>query len=343
MKVIGIVSVLLGLLTLVSCQHEQQVPDIQDILPSDSIELEIGHQRNLFVYDDKLFVIDTQTIDGAVQVYDLNTLQFLFSFGYGKQNLKENYGTNSVSHIDFYEVNGEERVDLMVFNEKIITYNYDAVMRDKYAAKPLMERIVLGKFPRILQIIKVNNGYISTGIRTEGKFLLFTDSLEEVKFVGSYRPKADKYISDTVHIMANYGETSVSPDRKYLADCVTIAPILTLYELTDGDMRKRWEYLKEEIDYEPIEDFAFVPKSTAGYGSTTFSEKYVYALYIGEPDEDEVGHYRREVHVFDIETGELVKNYLLSRPSLDILWNDGKLYVLTYDINPVVLVYNLEE
>ncbi|MBO7418507.1 MAG: hypothetical protein J6U14_06185 [Bacteroidaceae bacterium] len=343
MKRIGIVGMMFCMLALFSCQQRLQVPEMEVIMPADSIDLEIGHHKSMQVYDDKLFVIDTQTIDGAVQVYDLNTLQFLFSFGYGKQNLNENYGTNSVSHIDFYEVNGEERVDLIVFNEKIITYSYDAVMREKYAAKPLMERIVHGKFPHILQVIKVSNGYISTGIRTEGKFLLLTDSLEEVKYAGSYRPKVDKFVSDTVHIMANYGEVRVSPDRKYLADCVTIAPVLTLYELTDGDMRKRWEYLKEEIDYEPIEDFAFVPKSKSGYGSTTFSEKYLYALYIGEPDEDEVGHYRREVHVFDIETGELVKQYLLSRPSLDVLWNDGKMYALTYDINPVVQVYNLEE
>ena len=343
MKGIGIVSVLLGLLALVSCQHEQQVTDIQEIVPSDSIELEIGDHKGLYVHEGKLFVIDNQSIDGAVQVYDLNTRQFLFSFGHGKQNLKDNYGTNSVSHIDFYEVYGEERIDLMAFNEKIITYSYDVVMQDKYAAKPLMERIVHGKFPHILQILKTDSGYISTGIRTEGKFLLFTDSLETVKFTGSYRSKANQFTSDTVHIMANFGDVSLSPDRRYLADCVTIAPILTLYELIDWDLQKRWEYIREEMDYEPVEDYAFVSKSTMGYSSTAFSGKYLYALYIGEPEDDEIGHYRREVHVFDILTGEMVKQYLLDRPSKDIVWHKGWLYVLTYERSPIVQFYNLEE
>ena len=340
MKEIGIVGLLLGLLALVSCQHEQQVTDIQEIVPSDSIEVEIGRQNNLFVYDDKLFVTDTKSMDGAIQVYDLNTNQFLFSFA----NEMDLYiDTNQVSHLDFYEVNGEERVDIYVFNRKIVTYNYEAILREKYKAKPLMERNVHEKFPHILQILKTDSGYISTGIRTEGKFLLFTDSLETVKFTGSYRSKANQFTSDTVHIMANFGDVSLSPDRRYLADCVTIAPILTLYELIDWDLQKRWEYIREEMDYDPVEDYAFVPKSTMGYSSTAFSGKYLYALYIGEPEDDEIGHYRREVHVFDILTGEMVKQYLLDRPSKDIVWHKGRLYVLTYEQSPVVQIYKLEE
>lgn len=340
MKVIGIVSVLLGLLTLVSCQHEQQVPDIQDILPSDSIELEIGHQRNLSVYDDKLFVTDTKSIDGAIQVYDPNTQQFLFSFG---TEMELYLDTNQVSHLDFYEVDGEVRVDVYVFNRKIVTYSYEAILQEKYKAKPLMVRNVHDKYKHFGRFCKTKNGYVITEAHPEGKFLLLSDSLVLLKYVGNYRPKPDESYGDVAHALANWGYIMLSPDKRYLVDCLTMAPIITLYELTDSDMVKRWEYIEEELNYVPIEDDNVIPNLKEGYISATFSEKYLYALYGNEPEDDEIGHYRREVHVFDILTGEMVKQYLLDRPSKDIVWHKGWLYVLTYERSPIVQFYNLEE
>ena len=340
MKEIGIVGLLLGLLALVSCQHEQQVTDIQEIVPSDSIELEIGRQNNLFVYDDKLFVTDTKSMDGAIQVYDLNTNQFLFSFA----NEMDLYiDTNQVSHLDFYEVNGEERVDIYVFNRKIVTYNYEAILQEKYKAKPLMERNVHEKFPHFGLFSKTKNGYIITEAHPEGKFLLLSDSLELLKYAGNHRPKANESYGDVVHALANWGYISLSPDKRYLADCLTMAPIITLYELTENDMVKRWEYVEEELNYVPFDENNFMPNIKYGYVSASFSERYLYALYGDEPEDDEVGHYRKEVHVFDIQTGEMVKQYLLDRPSLEIVWHKGRLYVLTYEQSPVVQIYKLEE
>lgn len=340
MKGIGIVSVLFGLLAMVSCQHEQQVPDIQEIVPSDSIELEIGYQRNLFVYDEKLFVTDTKAIDGAIQVYDFNTQQFLFSFG---TEMELYLDTNQVSHLDFYDVDGEVRVDVYVFNRKIVTYSYEAILQEKYKAKPLMVRNVHDKFKHFGQFCKTKNGYVITETHPEGKFLLLSDSLELLKYVGNYRPKPDESYGDVAHALANWGYIMLSPDKRYLVDCLTMAPIITLYELTDSDMVKRWEYIEEELNYVPIEDDNVIPNLKEGYISATFSEKYLYALYGNEPEDDEIGHYRREVHVFDIQTGEMVKQYLLDRPSQDIVWHKGRLYVLTYEQSPIVQFYKLEE
>ena len=331
---------LFGLLAMVSCQHEQQVPDIQEIVPSDSIELEIGYQRNMFVYDDKLFVTDTKAIGGVVQVYDLHTQQFLFSFG---TEMELYLDANQVSHLDFYEVDGEVKVDVYVFNRKIVTYSYEAILQEKYKAKPLMVRNVHDKFKHFGQFCKTKNGYVITETHPEGKFLLLSDSLELLKYAGNYRPKPDESYGDVAHALANWGYIMLSPDKRYLVDCLTMAPIITLYELTDSDMVKRWEYIEEELNYVPIEDDNVIPNLKEGYISATFSEKYLYALYGNEPEDDEIGHYRREVHVFDIQTGEMVKQYLLDRPSQDIVWHKGRLYVLTYEQSPIVQFYKLEE
>ena len=81
--------------------------------------------------------------------------------------------------------------------------------------------------------------------------------------------------------------------------------------------------------------------------SVSFSDRYLYALRAGEPEDDEVGNYEREVHVFDIQTGEIVCKYLLDRPCIEIAVDadTGRLYALNDYDSPesLVLVYYISE
>ena len=184
--------------------------------------------------------------------------------------------------------------------------------------------------------------YEKTNEPQGGKFAILDDSLQFIKYTGSLRPKPQADISDNVHNLANYGFQGLSPNRRYLADCISAAQILTLYELKEGDMQKKWEYVVEELDYVPTSNSTFVAKSKEGYSHASLTNEFVYALLVGEAEDDEIGHYEREIHVFDIQTGELVAHYLLDRPTRNFLVKDGKLYTIPDSSQAQILVYDLK-
>ena len=357
LSVIGLCWVLM----MVSCHHQQEENAWVELVPSDSIELDMGMPVELYLLHDMLFVIDTRYYDNFIQVFDLPTKQYLFSFAsYGDEFGK----CLSASLLDFYTEDGEEKVELYDFNTKMLTYDFASLLRDKNKAMPEQERKVWEEYPFVWNVYKTNEGYVASGkfyyeretliqengtIRYEktdepqgGKFALLNDSLQFVKYVGTMRPKPQPDISDNVHNLANYGFQGLSPNRRYLADCISAAQILTLYELKEEDVVKQWEYVAEELDYVPMGLSSFVAKSKEGYSHASLTNELVYALLVGEAEDDEIGHYEREIHVFDIQTGEIVTHYLLDRPTRNILVKDGKLYTIPDSPETQILVYDLK-
>ena len=65
---------------LTSCESEKAGRNELHIVATDSIELDLGEPRALYGNGNMLFVIDRKAIDNFVQVYDLKTKDFLFSF-----------------------------------------------------------------------------------------------------------------------------------------------------------------------------------------------------------------------------------------------------------------------
>ena len=346
---------------MVSCHHQPDENAWVKLVPSDSIELDMGMPVELYLHNDMLFVIDFRYYDNFIQVFDISTKQYLFSFAsYGDEFGK----FLSASLLDFFTEDGKEKVELYDFNTKMLTYDLATLLRDKNKAMPEKEREVWDSFPFVWNVYKANKGYVATGkfyyerealiqengtIRYEktgepqgGKFALLNDSLQFVKYVGTMRPKPQPEISDNVHNLANYGFQGLSPNRRYLADCISAAQILTLYELKEGDMQEKWEYVAEELDYVPTSTSSFVAKSKEGYSHASLTNESVYALLVGEAEDDEIGHFEREIHVFDILSGELVSHYLLDRPTRNLLVKDGKLYTIPDSSQAQILVYDLK-
>ena len=348
-------------LAMVSCHHQPKENAWVELVPSDSIEMDMGLPVEVYLHNNMLFVIDIRYYDNFIQVFDISTKQYLFSFAsYGDEFGK----CLSASLLDFYVEDGEEKVELYDFNTKMLTYNLSSLLRDKNKAMPEQERNVWGEYPFVWNVYNTNEGYVASGkfyyerktliqendtIRYEktsepqgGKFAILDDSLQFIKYTGSLRPKPQADISDNVHNLANYGFQGLSPNRRYLADCISAAQILTLYELKEGDMQKKWEYVVEELDYVPTSNSTFVAKSKEGYSHASLTNEFVYALLVGEAEDDEIGHYEREIHVFDIQTGELVAHYLLDRPTRNLLVKDGKLYTISDSPQAQILVYDLK-
>ncbi|MBO7418505.1 MAG: hypothetical protein J6U14_06175 [Bacteroidaceae bacterium] len=348
------------LLIMASCHSHQEEEDAWEILmPADSIELDMGLPIDLYLHDSLLFVVDYRCYDNFIQVFRMPAGQYLFSFvpqgdAYGK--------CMSASQFDFFTEDGVEKVSVCDFGYKILTYNLSTLLRDKNRAMPEREQRFWDEFPFIWNVYMTNDGYVASGkfyyernslivngkvIEEDdvgphgGKFAIMNDSLQIIGYAGSLRPKSRPDIVDNVHNIANYGSQGLSPNRRYLADCISAAPILTLYELKDRDMEKKWEYVEEELDYMPTGISSFVEKNKAGYSHVSLTDELVYALLVGEAEDDEIGHFEREIHVFDIQSGEIVHKFLLDRPTRNIFVKDGKLYTIQDHQDAKVFVYDL--
>ncbi|MBO7418853.1 MAG: 6-bladed beta-propeller [Bacteroidaceae bacterium] len=330
---------ILYVVVAVSCSHINRTDAFESLYASDSINLELSDPGAIYIHGDYLFLIDRKAISDYIQVYDIRKKEFLFSFAPMGQGPGEYVSLASMS---FYEQEGTELVDLYDFNHKVCTYLLDDIMEKRESVIPFKEKFVNDTGLTILNLYKTRNGYISTGMFPEGRFGLLSDTMMSLGFTGSYRKKPNESISDEVHFMASYGLQYLSDDKQYLADCVTTASVLTLYELRGQDVIKKWEYLIEELDYEIEADIVPVRKSSRGYVSVSFSSEYVYAIYSGESPEIPDA-YGNEIHVFDLDNGELVKKLILDRKSSHIVVDEhnGKMYIETDYPEPVVLIYDL--
>ncbi len=330
---------ILYVVVAVSCSHINRTDAFESLYASDSINLELSDPGAIYIHGDYLFLIDRKAISDYIQVYDIRKKEFLFSFAPMGQGPGEYVSLASMS---FYEQEGTELVDLYDFNHKVCTYLLDDIMEKRESVIPFKEKFVNDTGLTILNLYKTRNGYISTGMFPEGRFCFLSDTMMPLGFTGSYRKKPNESISDEVHFMASYGLQYLSDDKQYLADCVTTASVLTLYELRGQDAIKKWEYLIEELDYEVEADIVPVRKSSRGYVSVSFSNKYVYAIYSGEPA-DNPDAYGKEIHVFDLDTGSLVNKYNLERKSSHIVVDEGKgkMYIESDFPEPVILVYEL--
>lgn len=327
--------------TLISCESNKAGRDGLHIAATDSIELELGEPRAIYVYRNRLFVIDRKAIDNFVQVYDLKTKDYLFSFAPMGQGPGEFSSLNSIS---IYNADDAVRLSLYDFGNKIATYDFSEVLSAKEEVMPINVMYVSDTGLRMYGLSKTNNGYIASGRFRDGKFALLNDSLELLKFTGEYRKKPKSSYPEEVHFMANYGRQYFSEDRHYMADCVTAASLLTLYEMKGNDLIKQWEYVIEDLNYDVEAGAVPVYKSNRGYASVSIGNKYVYAIYSGEPamTPDFCG---KEVHVFDKMTGEMTKKFMLDRRSSHIVVDEDsrKMYIESDFPEPVVLIYDIPD
>ncbi len=326
-------------IAMTSCDRDRTGRDNLLVVATDSIELELGEPKEMYKYGDYLFVIDRKAIDNYVQVYDLKSKDFLFSFAPMGQGPGEFSSLNSLS---VYNAGDAIRLSLYDFGNKIADYDFNEVMSVKEYSMPINVMHVSDTGLRMYGLSKTGNGYLASGRFKDGKFVLLNDSLELIKFTGEYRKKPKPSFPENVHFMANFGSQYFSEDRRFMADCVTAASLITLYEVKGNDLVKQWEYVLEDLDYDVEAGAVPVYKSKRGYASVSIGSKYVYAIYSGEPamTPDFCG---KEVHVFDIHTGELVKKFMLERRSSHIVVdeNKGKMYIETDFPEPVVLIYDL--
>lgn len=324
----------LGISVLYSCQQVSDTQIVMDIVPKDSIVLELGLQTEMEHIGNKLYVLNVLSEDNLIETYDTSSGEFLGNFA------PKGSGPNEYVLIDNVDVYKD---DLLLFDlsSKKIDYYNTAISG---FLEPDRHVTMEGNDYRLWNMSKTAMGYLASGVFPEGKFALFSDSLELLGYAGSFRPKPMESIDDDVHALANYGTQKLSRDKRYMADIIYNANILALYEVKTNELVKKWEYVGDELNYKVSGGGAITNVNKMGYISVSVSSGYVYALYSGEEDDpDALTPYGQEVHVFDSSNGNMIAKYRLDRRSFSIDVDEGnsKMFVLSHFPEPVVLIYEL--
>ena len=325
------------LVLLVSCaRNGNQMRQETNIEVADSIELELGLPYRMVTSKGLLFLSDAMGHEQLVQVYDINSRQYLFSFA------DKGSGPNEFILIDNMSLADDRIILFDTGSRKMGSFTFEDLIKDKDGVKPYAIESFASDSLRIFNINKIDNGFVATGMFEEGKFALLTDSFKVIGYEGEYRNKLNATVDISKHIMANHGAQFLSNNKCYMADIIYGASILSLYELNNMAISKVWEYVGDELDYTVRGNGVIVNNKNVGYISAFINGDYVYALYSGETEnDDEIAPYGQSIHIFDINTGNMLESCNLNRRCFAIDTDGQRLFVLSHLPEPVVLIYEL--
>ena len=335
-------------LAVVSCGQSnnkkvdlEKIAQFGDLTEIDSLSLFLGLPTTIKLFDNKLFIVDMFDEEKMVKIYDLEKKETLLSFAKKGEGPYEYLHVNDV---DIYK-DSEGRVKINIFDPvsaKLGVYDYDSLltMNNNYLPKMILS---INKDIRFHEILKINEGYLATGLTTEGKYTFLSDSLKITGYFGKYRPKPQAGISDMSHIIANYGKSVLSCNRDLLIEIIYNASVLSCYDVKKTGMTQRWESVIHELDYR-MDGTSIINKAPMGYLSAYIGEDKIYALYSGEADDmDAVATYGKEIHVYS-NTGNLIGRYSISKSAFTFCIDEktNKMYVLSHVPEPNITVYDMD-
>lgn len=325
-----------------SCSKNEQDNLVETINanPFDSISISMELPSGINIYDNKLFITDLFSSDSLIIVYDLLKNQIVSSFGKKGEGPEEFL---HISNIDFF-TNKDGNCNISLFDpvkQRMVTYN---IAEHNYNFANISKSEVAFKNigNRLHECYNTAFGFLGTGFIEGKKYLTCSDSLTDIEYQGLYRPKPNKSIPESTHIIANYGKTIVSKNKDMFIEIIYNTPVISLYRIENDKIRKSWEYLIKEQDYEVI-DGSIKNKTPMGYLSASFGDNQIYALYSGEYDsQDEIASYGKEIHIFNYN-GELKKKVIIDIPAfqLDVDEKSETLYILSHLPEPIIRKYNL--
>lgn len=334
-------------LTMVSCGQSnnkkvdlEKITQLGDLAEIDSLSLFLGLPTIVKLFDNKLFIVDMFDEGKIVKIYDLEKKEILLSFA---KKGEGPYEYLHVNNIDIYR-NSDSRVKISLFDpvsSKLGVYDYDSllIMNNNYLPKMILSK---NKDVRFHEILRINEGYLATGLTTEGKYTLLSDSLKIIGYFGKYRPKPQAGISGMSHIIANYGKSVLSRNKDLLIEIIYNASVLSCYDVKKTGITQRWESVIHELDYR-MDGTSIINNAPIGYLSAYIGDDKIYALYSGEADDmDAVATYGKEIHVYSY-TGNIIGRYSISKPAFAFCIDEkaDKIYVLSHVPEPNITVYDM--
>lgn len=224
---------------------------------------------------------------------------------------------------------------------KILTYDMKALVSSEHGI-PTVKK--LESENRYYNICKLSKGYAALGLFEDHKFDILDDSTKLSGKYGEYLKNKKKAGSAMTNATANYGKSAVSPNRKLLVNVTYAAGVLRFYNADGNGLRHVKDAVVSPMDY-TVKGDDYVNESGMGFLSAAISDKYVYAVYSGEKENNDSpvpsGKY---VYKYDY-SGNLKNIYQLDGATFSIAVepDDSRMYTITDNKGYSIYTYSLKD
>ncbi len=243
-------------------------------------DLLIGGSSNIYVYGDRLYIVDTKPNNRILYVFDTDNGKYLGSA------LKPGPSPYEITDPGAFGVNADSG-DALMFDygqNRIVTFNVDSVITDSKYGIQTLRSLEMSGFPDSYVYVNDSTGY-GRLIIPDGK--------------NSYRQTICRYNAITGEIKkfgtckaigeGNRSSVSVSPDGKMIVETCRTQDLIVMYD-SDGNPIKE---IRGDA-FEPVAD-----KTMSFYTGAVVTNRHILVSYAGKKVNE--GFYGDHILVFDLE------------------------------------------
>lgn len=260
--------------------------DVSDRIKAlDTGNLLVGKSSNIYVYGDRLYIVDTRSDDMILHVYDTGSGRYLGSA------LKPGPSPYEISEPGALGVDASTG-NAMMFDygqNRIVTFNVDSVLSDGGQGIRTMRRLDMSGFPDSYVYVNDSTGYgrlvVPDGNNSYSQTVCRYDAA-----TGDIR----KFSTSEAVGEGNRSSVSVSPDGKTIVEACRTQDLIVVYDAEGNPVME----IKGDA-YEPEAD-----KSMSFFTGSAVTGSHILAAYSGRKAKD--GFYGDRILVFDLD-GNYVK------------------------------------
>lgn len=281
-------------MALCSCDKiydkEDKVTDVSELIKTlDTGNVLIGKSSNIYVFRDRLYIVDTRSTDKILYVYDTESGRYLGSA------LKPGPSPYEITEPGALGVNAVTGNALMFDygQNRIVTFNVDSILSDSIHSIRTLRNLDMSGFPDSYIYVNDSTGYgrliIPNGRNSYSQTLCRYDAV-----TGNIR----KFNTSEAVGEDNRSSVAVSPDGKTIVEVCRTQDLIVVYD-TEGNPVN----VIKGSAYEPIAD-----KTMSYFTGAAVTGDHILAAYSGKKANE--GFYGDRILVFDLD-GNYVKTLKL--------------------------------
>lgn len=291
---------------------EESVTDVsKQINALDTENLLIGKSSNIYVYGERLYIVDTKSSDWILYVFDTKSGKYLGSA------LKPGPSPYEIS------IPGALGVDATTHNaqmfdygqNRIVTFNVDSILADSKKDIYTLRNLNMSGFPDSYVYVNDSTGF-GRLIIPDGR-----DSYSQtICHYNAVTGDIKKFNTSEAVGEGNRSTVSVSPDGKMIVEACRTQDLIVLYDAEGNPVKE----IKGD-SYEPVAD-----KTMSYFTGAAVTDNHILAAYSGKKANK--GFYGDRILVFDFD-GNYIRTLKLGIEIRKMAYSQGtdNLYISSPD------------